>query len=85
MLYTIKYCRMKGREEIWVVCESDFVGRSGYKYRKGVVYRGYKKERRYFLLLLGSSRTAEISEPGKGSACFNLVDPFLVNSNKVLE
>lgn len=76
---------MKGREEIWVLCKGDFVGRSGYEYKKGVVYRGYKKESRYYILLPGSGRTAEIQEPGRGSICFNLVDPFLVNINRVLE
>ena len=76
---------MREREKIWVLCKKGFVGESGYEYEKGTVYKGYKGGRRYFLTLPGFDHLIEISEPREGSGCFTLVDPFLININKVLE
>lgn len=76
---------MGEREEIWVVCKRGFVGASLHEYKKGEVYRGYKEGKRYYLTLPGFSPVIEISEPGEDSVCFRLVDPFLININKILK
>ena len=75
---------MGEREEFWVECKKGFTGVSRHKYRVGDLYKGCKIEENYYLEVPGIKRLVGITDPGWNSA-FEIIDPFLININKVLE
>lgn len=75
---------MGEREEFWVECKKGFIGVSCHKYKVGDLYKGYKIKESYYLEIPGIKRLVGISDPGRDTV-FRIVDPFLININKVLE
>lgn len=75
---------MGEREEFWVECKKGFTGVSCHEYKVGDLYKGYKIKENYYLEVPGFGRPIAITDPGRDTV-FRIVDPFLININKVLE
>ena len=75
---------MEEREEFWVECRKGFTGVSRHEYKAGDWYKGYKIKESYYLEIPGLNRLVVITDPGRDTA-FKIIDPFLININKVLE
>lgn len=75
---------MGEREEFWVECKKGFIGASCHEYKVGDLYKGYKIKENYYLEVPGFDRLIAITDPGWNPA-FEIIDPFLININKVLE